>query len=302
MVNVYRRPFWLYPMFQIPLILLGMCLLMALLFWLLGFGRPQVAVAIAIDLSSSTYETQFNAPGTIMDKEVQAVKAYVDKNVAILKKPNQVQIFGFADGVRPLTRSFQTDNEKIKQELDQALQPNLVDIIGGGTNIDVAITEGTDALSSISKRCRELLIVSDGEVSINPRVITEAQENKIKINAVVIEGESQELQQATRETRGIYLTGEARDLNYLFTEKLFESLNNNWPWVLLWLGLAWISLMWTLTMPLDRWIFQRLLKMRMDLAGRLALGNAFFWSAITPIILWQVYQLLDLVAPFFRQC
>ncbi|ACK73521.1 conserved hypothetical protein [Gloeothece citriformis PCC 7424] len=205
MTNIYRRPLWLYPLFQIPLILLGICLILAVLVWLLGFGRPQVAVAIALDLSASTYDidTQFNAPGTIMYQEIEAVKAYVDKNVS-LKQPNQIQIFGFASGVRPLTRSFQTDNEQIKQELDQAIQPSLIDILGGGTELNLAISEGTDVLSQISDRCRELLIVSDGAVVIDPRVIKDAQENNVKINAIIIGTNSLEIEQATQQTKGIY--------------------------------------------------------------------------------------------------
>ena len=71
----YRRPLWRYPLFQIPLLLLGACLAAALLFWLLGLGRVPVAVAIALDLSSSTYSSEFNAPGSIMAQEVQAVQA-----------------------------------------------------------------------------------------------------------------------------------------------------------------------------------------------------------------------------------
>ena len=74
----YRVKLWNYPLFQIPLICCGLCLVAATLFWLLGFGRPKVAVAIALDLSGSTYNNQielFNSPGTIINKEVQAVQA-----------------------------------------------------------------------------------------------------------------------------------------------------------------------------------------------------------------------------------
>lgn len=79
----YRIKLWSYPLFQIPLILLGVCLIMLLLFWLLGFGRPQVAVAIALDVSGSTYESnidKFNATGTILNQQVKAVQAYLKEN------------------------------------------------------------------------------------------------------------------------------------------------------------------------------------------------------------------------------
>lgn len=305
MVNAYRRPFWLYPLFQIPLIFLGLCLLMAVLFWLLGFGRPSVAVAIALDLSSSTYQSEFNAPGTTMAQEVQAVKDYVDKNLAILKQPNQIKILGFADQVKPLTVNFTTDSQQIKQQLENTLdvlKSNPEDL-GGGTNIDLAISEGTDALAAISDRCRELLIVTDGQATINSETITQAKEKNVKINAVVIGPDSPDIQQATQDTGGVYLiSNQASNLSPLFTEKLFKRFNNNLRWVLFWLALAWMSLMWTLTMLLDRWIFQGLLKMRMDVAGKLALGNVFFWTVLTPLILWNIYQLLNLAAPFLGQC
>lgn len=299
----YRRPLGQYPLFQIPLLLLCAFLVTALLFSLLGIGRSPVAVAIALDLSSSTYDNQFNAPGTLMAKEVESVQAYLKKNSSgILRQPNQVQVFGFADGVRPLTQSFQDDSTKISRELTQALQPNLVDIIGGGTNLDLAIQETVQALSKLEDRCLELLLVTDGEVSINPQVIEEARSNRVKINAVVLRTEALEIQTATFKTGGQYLASDESNLEALFTDKLFNSFNSNWRWIVFWLGLAWIALMWTLTMPLDRWIFQGLFKIPMNLAGRLALGNALFWTAATPGILWRIYQLFDLGLPFFSKC
>ena len=107
---------------------MGACLVAALLFGLLGFGRPPVAVAIALDLSSSTYGSgSFNAPGTIMAQEVQAVKAYLEKNSPdLLRQPNQVQVFGFGGVVKPLTYDFNSDSQQVKAELTQALRnPNL---------------------------------------------------------------------------------------------------------------------------------------------------------------------------------
>jgi Ca-activated chloride channel family protein len=284
------------------LLLLGVCLAAALLFWLLGFGRPQVAVAIALDLSPSTYNAgQFNAPGTIMNQEVQAVQAYLDRNQN-LRQPNQVYVFGFASGVKPLTNSFQDNSTQVAQELTQALQPNLVNIIGGGTDLNLAIQEGIRSLSKVSDRCRELLLVTDGEASVSPAVISEAALRRIKINAVVLGAEALELRGAALGTGGIYLSGEQQNLEQLFTKQFFAKFNTNWRWLLLWLGLAWICLMWTLTMPLDRWLFQGLLKMPFNLAGRLALGHALFWTAATPGIVWSLYRLLNLTLPFISQC
>jgi Ca-activated chloride channel family protein len=278
----------------------------ALLFWLLGLGRPSVAVAIALDLSGSTYnntQEQFNTPRTVMAQEVQAVKAYLDKNISgILRQPNQIQIFGFADGVRPLTQKFQEDSKQIKRELDQSLNSDLIEIIGDGTNLDIAIQEGIDALDTISDRCRELLVVTDGVVSVAQQVVNEAKDKRVTINAVVIGDKTLDLQQATETTGGNYLSGELSNLEQLFTEKLFEHFNSNWNWILLWLGLAWICLMWMIIMPLDRWLFQGLLRIRMDISGKLSLGNAWFWTALTPLIIWQLYQLFNLVLPLINQC
>jgi Ca-activated chloride channel homolog len=295
---------WLYPLFQIPTLFLCLFLLLALLFSFWGFGRPLVSVAIALDLSTSTYYGQdFNASGTVMDLEVQAVKAYLKKNTtADLKQPNLVKVFGFAGDVEPLTQTFEDDSQQIAKELTTALRPTLADILGEGTNVDRAIEEGTQALSEQSDRCRELLLVTDGEATVSPSVIQNAIANRIKINAIVIGAESLAIRAATLATGGKYLSGDAKNLNTLFTEQFFSRFNSNWRWVLFWLGLAWVALMWALTMPLDRWLFQGLLKRPLNLAGRLALGNALFWTAATPGILWGIYKLSNLALPFFSQC
>lgn len=297
----YRRPLGLYPLFQIPAILLSICLVLALLFWLLGLGRPEVSVAIAVDLSSSTYEPGlFNAQGTVMAEEIKAIEAYLVKNHTS-RRPNQVQIFGFADTTQALTPSFGKNPQEISQALTQSLKPSLAQTIGTGTNLDLAIQEGIRALAT-RPHCRELLIVTDGAVSVNPQVIAEARENNVRINAVVIGTNAPEIQSATLETGGKYLSSSVSQLDTLFTRELFEDFNNNWRWILLWLGLGWICFMWLLTMPLDRWLFQKFLKMPMNQAGQFALGNALFWTVLTPIILWQLYSLFDLVLPFFGQC
>ncbi|NJL39109.1 MAG: hypothetical protein HC899_21935 [Leptolyngbyaceae cyanobacterium SM1_4_3] len=69
-MSLYPRKLWQYSLFQIPLVFL----LGSLLWWSLRLGRPTVAVAIVLDLSSSTYGNQsFNAPNTISAQEVAAV-------------------------------------------------------------------------------------------------------------------------------------------------------------------------------------------------------------------------------------
>jgi Ca-activated chloride channel family protein len=299
----YRRGLWLYPLFQIPLMFLGLFSTMALLFWLFGFGRPSVAVAIAIDLSSSTYGTEFNEPGSIMSQEIAAVQAYLNKNNSgILRQPNEIKIFGFASGVQSLTNNFNSDSQVISQQLNNAIKPELANMIGGGTNFDLAISESTNALATMTKKCRELLIVTDGEAMISPEVITQTISQKVSINAIVIGAEAPIIQAATFTTGGKYISADLNNLESLFTEKFFDSFNNNWRWILLWLGLAWIALMFSLIMPLDRWIFQGLFKIPINLAGRLALCNALFWTAATPGILWRIYQIFNLSLPFIKNC
>jgi Ca-activated chloride channel family protein len=298
----YRRRLCLYPLFQIPLMCLGACLVAAALFWLLGLGRPSVAVAIALDMSGSTYSNDpelFNAPGTVMHQEVEAVKSYLEQNQQRLKVPNQIQIFGFGGVVLPLTSSFQTDSQQLKAELNQTLQnPYLVQrIVPGETDIDLAIQEGTEALSGIQDRCRELLLVTDGEAPVSPTIIAEAAARQVKINVVVAGGDAPALRGAALTTDGIYLSGEVNNLEAFFTNRFFTSFNSNRRWVIFWLGAAWISLMWLLILPLDRWIFQGLMKMPINLAGQLALGNAFFWTVATPFIIWYLAGGLPLISP-----
>ncbi|MCW6036187.1 VWA domain-containing protein [Spirulina subsalsa FACHB-351] len=301
-----RRPLWQYPLFQIPLLFLGGFLVLAALFWLFGLGRPQVNVAIALDLSYSTYSSEFNEPGSIMNQEVQAVEAYLEQNASgILRRPNQVQVFGFGGLLKPLTGSFNGNSQQVKQELNQALKTPGIDqqILPNSTNLSLAIQGTTERLAQIEQGCRELLLVTDGQGEVSPSAVGEALRHNVRINAVVVGAEAPALQAASLVTRGIYLgQGEASQLDLLFRDRLFAHINTNLKWILLWLACAWVALMWLLVMPLDRWIFQDLFKFKMNTSGQLALGNAFFWTAATPGILWKISNLLDLALPFFSGC
>ena len=307
----HRRALWLYPLFQIPLMCLAACLIAALLFWLLRFGRPNVAVAIAIDLSGSTYSEQissFNAPGTVMAQEVQAVQAYIQQNTQQLRQPNAIQIFGFAGKTVPLTNAFQTDGQQVSEQLTGAMRQlqrrigssaqQVTQVLGRGTNLDRAIQSGTDAFASVQKRCRELLLVTDGIGQISPGAIAAAIAQRVKINAIVLGTNAPAIQAATFATQGLYLSGDVQNLQGFFTKTFFNHFNSNLKWVWFWLGAAWISLMWTLVLPLDRWIFQAWLGFGWPLAGKLSLGNAFFWTLATPLIVWRLAGGL----PFLSQC
>ena len=286
-----RRQLWLYPLFQIPLILMISCLIVAALGWLLNWGRPPVAVAISLDLSGST-------TGYVRQQEILAIKSYLQQNEA-LKNPNEIKILAFASNVQPLTTSFNSNTQEVDNELTQALQnPSLEKQLGGGTNLNLAIQEGVNSLKTILKHCRELLIVTDGIVDVNPEIVDQAIKENVKINAVVLGNiVSSDLQTATIRSRGIYLSGEASQLSTLFTENLFTRFNSNLRWIIFWLGAAFICLMWMLTLPLDRWLFQGLIGLDMTLSGQLALGNALFWTILTIIVVWRLFGL-----PFTGAC
>ncbi len=293
-----QRPLWQHPLFQRPLIALCFCLIAAALFGIFGFGRPNIAVAIALDLSSSTYQPQaFNAPGTIMQQEVAAVKAYLEVNSKLPSNPNTIQVFGIGGGKAPaLTSNFSADTKKVEAELGRALQdPNLPKSIQPEPpqdSLDVPIRQALNAFKTAPSSCREIVIVSDAGIELSPQSVSEATAQKVKINGITFGGKSFEpLKQATVQTGGIYISGADVNLNTSFTEKIFPKLNSNIKWVIFWLGAAWIALMWTLTMPLDRWLFQGMMKMNMTVAGKAALGNAFFWTAFTPSIIWKLVGL-----------
>lgn len=301
-----RRPLWLYPIFQYPLIFLGIFLVLAALFGLLGLGRPKVAVAIALDLSSSTYQPQsFNAPGTILSQEVAAVNSYLKEN-AKLRNPNPVKIFGFrSEKVPELTQSFAADGQKVQAELNRAMQEIALPLSQlpepKRDDLDGPIRKGIEALREIPNHCRELLLVSDAGVKLTPSAtISQALENRVRINAIGFNGNVPDLKAVAMATGGLYLPGEASNLEAFFTEKLFPRFNSNLKWIVLWLGAAWIAFMWLLTLPLDRWIFQNLMKYHWSLSGQLALGNALFWSVVTPLIIWRLWPGLGL--RFFSSC
>lgn len=55
-------------------------------------------------------------------------------------------------------------------------------------------------------------------------------------------------------------------------------------WVSLFLGLAWIALVWMLVMPLD-YFLKFALKLQMSFAGRIAIFHAIFWTVLTSVVL-----------------
>lgn len=281
----YRRSLWSYSLFQVPAMALGVCLVMALLFALLGWGRPQVSVAIALDLSGSTYDNNpsaFNTPDTIVYQEIEAVSAYLQRN-SELSQPNQVKVLGFGNQVLPLTDRFQGDQEAVMEELESTLEENDFPsaIAPQGTNITLAIEEGVKAFTNISQGCRELLLVTDGEASVSSEVIKSAISNNVRINAIIIGGEAPALLAATTASGGIYFSERVGNLETLFIRDFFNRINSNLKWIIFWLSLGWVALAWMLVMPIDRWLLQGLFNLPFNLAGKLALSQALFWTTAT---------------------
>ena len=293
----FRRSFWLYPLFQIPLILFAVCLVAVALCGFLKLGKPDIAVAIALDLSNSIEQRQsLNTPNTFMAQEVAAVQAYLELNSQQLNNPNQIRIFGFANQVIPLTNSFSSDKQKLESELHQALLNPLLPLqVSEGTNLDKAIEEGTLALSSLTNHCHELLLVTDRTTDVSLPVINQAASKDVKINSLV-GADVPTLKSAATITRGIYVSN-VSDIQEIFTKVFFESFNSNHKWVNFWQGCTWITFVWLLTLPLDKFIFQGLFNLPMNLSGQLVIANVLFWTMLIPLIMWKVLGL-----PFLSSC
>lgn len=286
----FRRSLWLYPLFQIPLMFLVVCLIGATLFWLLGLGRPTVAVAV--DMSNRTYQGQaFNAPNSVMSQELSAVRVYLDQNQQF-KIKTDVQLFGFGERTVPLTNSFTSDRQKIESELNQSLaNPTLPSQLGGAANLDIAIDQTTKALSS-QNRCRNLLLITNSASPISLKTINQAITQEVKLNAVVVENDYSQIDYsqispAISATNGIFARVSLPSLLYILIRKFYIRVNTNFKWIIFWLGSTWISLMWLLVLPLDKWVFQGLMNYPMNLSGKYALFNALFWTALTLITVWQ---------------
>jgi hypothetical protein len=99
-------------------------------------------------------------------------------------------------------------------------------------------------------------------------VIAQAASQGVKINALVVGSDSSQLAAAVSATKGLYISGGGSTLQAFFTDEFFPRFNSNLRWIVLWLGAAWISLMWLLALPLDRWILQGLIGEHVTLSER----------------------------------
>lgn len=278
------QPVWRYSIFQIPAGFLALFLVLAIFASQIGWFPRLVAVHLSIDLSSSTYETKvFGSAGTIMAKEIEAVKAYATRNAG-LSKPNLLSVSGFADSVVPITNNFSSNPQEITQAIERVVQPSLPSRIGGSTNIDLAIEQGVSQLKTQPQRCTELIIITDGVFKLKQQTIQLAQANKTKLNFLVVgQPLNSEINQWAKQTGGVALESSISSIIELLSEKVFSRFNTN-PLAPLFYGLAFISFMWMMLLPLERFL-DKSLRIRIDHAGKIAVYNAFFWTLATPILL-----------------
>lgn len=281
MVLYTPQPSWRYPIFQIPASLVVGFLIVALLTNSLGWFPPTVSVKMMLDLSSSTYEASyFRGTGSLMATEIEAVKTYARKNAAS-SNPNYLSLSGFGSQVVPITMNFSSDATAIETALDTVVQPSLVPQIGGGTNLNLAVERGIASLSSQSKRCKEMLIVTDGEAQLSRVQLIRAQADRVKLNFLIVSQKvPPNLAKAAISTRGVAMVADTFNIQNLIADQLRQRFNSNSKFVKLFLGLAFIALMWMSILPLDRFLQQHW-QIRFDFAGRIALFNVLFWTFLT---------------------
>lgn len=285
------QPPWRYPIFQIPALLTVIFLTLGVLTYNLGWFPPNVSVQMMLDLSSSTYESgSFKSPGTIMAAEIEAVKDYARQN-AKSDNANLLSLSGFADQVIPITENFSGNSTEIEQAIDRVVQPNIQQEIGGGTNLDLAIENGLKSLNTQKQQCKEMLVFTDGAVNLKPLLVTRVKLSGVRLNFLVVDQPvSTSLAQVAGVTGGVALPANVNNIKELLSGQLRERFNSNSRFVNLFFGLAFISLMWMLVLPIDRFL-QTLVHIRFDFSGKIALFNAWFWTIVT--LLWlglPVYQ------------
>jgi len=293
-----NQPPWRYAIFQIAAALTGLFLLLALLTPRLGWFPNLVSVQIAIDLSGSTYQNDsklFRSQGTIIQQEIDAVKAYVDKN-ASLPKPNLLSVSGFADRVVPITSNFSSNREEIYQAIDRVIQPSIVQQIGGGTNINLVVENGLSQLKTQKARCQQMLVITDGVFELETQQASEASKNGVKLNFLIVgQPLTSKIDMWARKTGGISFSSSPNNISQLLSGQVFNRFNTS-PLIPIFLGLTWMSFMWMMLLPIDRF-FEKYLRIRVDISGQIALFNAAFWTLATPVLL----LLAGLVNPF-HQC
>lgn len=281
MILYTPQPSWRYPIFQLPGLLALVFVVLALLTNLLNWFPPLVSVQMMLDLSSSTYEgTVFRGNGSLMAAEIEAVKAYAREN-ASTSYPNHLSLAGFGNRVVPITSNFSQNTGAIETALDRVVQPEIVSQVGGGTNLDLAVERGVESLSTQVQRCKEMLVVTDGEAELNQTQLNHAKDNQVKLNFLIVSQTiPKNLVEAAKSTGGVILPANANNIQSLIANQLRQRFNSNSKFVNLFFGLAFVALMWMLILPIDRFLQQRW-QIRFDFSGKIALFNAVFWTLLT---------------------
>ena len=278
--NTLQRP-WHYALFQIPALLTAIFFVLAVLTSNLGWFPPNVSVQMMLDLSGSTYQNgNFKGAGTIMAAEIEAVKDYARQN-SNSGKANLLSLSGFADQVIPITKKFSSNPTEIEQAIDQVVQPSIEQQIGGGTNLDLAVENGLKSLNTQKQQFKEMLVFTDGVIDLKPWLAARVKLSGVRLNFLVVDKPvSNSLAQVAGLTGGVALPADVNNIKELVSGQLRERFNSNSRIVNLFFGLAFISLMWMLVLPIDR-LLQRLIHIRFDYSGIIALFNAGFWTIVT---------------------
>ena len=231
MVLYTPQPSWRYPIFQLPALLAVVFLILALLTNLFGWFPPTVSVQMMLDLSSSTYEGNvFRGTGSLMAAEIEAVRAYARENAAT-SHPNYLSLSGFGDRVIPITSDFSGDSLAIETALDRVIKPDISSQVGSGTNLNLAVEQGLESLSSQSQRCKEMLIITDGEAQLDQIQLTHAKDNRVKLNFLIVARTVPEnLAEAAKFTKGVALPADTNNIQNLIANQLRQRFNSNWAY------------------------------------------------------------------------
>jgi Ca-activated chloride channel homolog len=292
MVLYNPQPSWRYPLFQIQAFLATSFLTLALLTHFLHWLSPTVSVQMILDLSSSTYGNVFRGSGTVIQAEIEAVKAYANQN-ASASNPNLLSLSGFANQVIPITQNFASNPAEIDKAIEQVVQPAIASQVGGGTNLDLAVEKGLDSLGSQSPRCKELLVITDGEAQLNPKQLARAKLNKVRLNFLIVgQPVPGNLSLAATATDGVALSANTNNISALVGGQFRERFNSNLIFVKLFLGLAGVSLIWMLVRPFDIFL-QKQMHLRFDFSSQIAILSA---------IVGTIQLLLFVGFPFWNGC
>jgi len=138
-----------------------------------------------------------------------------------------------------------------------------------------------------------MLVITDGVFELDTQKASEASKNGVKLNFLVVgQPLTSKIDAWARKTGGIALSASPSNISQLLAGQVFNRFNTS-PLIPIFLGLAWMSFMWMMLLPIDRFL-EKYLRIRVDISGQIALFNAAFWTWATPALL----LLAGLINPF----